>query len=175
MNTQREPGDASGNPRFQRSPASHLPCNPHHSYRLSRDEIAHLIVTPHTKQLVGNFKRADEPGLPLRHSGTRLGDCRGVTCRLAAYEQAGAQEIILYMPDAATLESVRLFARACKGTSRAAWVNAGGSSGPECQRRRSFASPDFLSADTPYYGAASSSSRPTPRAVRLYSTKPRRL
>lgn len=36
--------------------------------------------------------------------------------RLAAYEQVGAQEIILYMPDAATLESVRLFARACMGT-----------------------------------------------------------
>lgn len=35
---------------------------------------------------------------------------------LAAYEQAGAQEIIVYMPDAATLESVRLFARTCMGT-----------------------------------------------------------
>ncbi len=35
---------------------------------------------------------------------------------LAAYEQAGAQEIFVYMPDAATLESVRLFARTCMGT-----------------------------------------------------------
>jgi len=33
--------------------------------------------------------------------------------RLAEIEQAGAQEIILYMPDARDLESVRLFAREC--------------------------------------------------------------
>jgi F420-dependent oxidoreductase-like protein len=33
--------------------------------------------------------------------------------RLIEIEQAGAQEIILYMPDAAKLESVRLFAREC--------------------------------------------------------------
>jgi alkanesulfonate monooxygenase SsuD/methylene tetrahydromethanopterin reductase-like flavin-dependent oxidoreductase (luciferase family) len=33
--------------------------------------------------------------------------------RLTEIEQAGAQEIILYMPDSAKLESVRLFAREC--------------------------------------------------------------
>jgi F420-dependent oxidoreductase-like protein len=33
--------------------------------------------------------------------------------RLAEIEQAGAQEIIIYMPDSAQLESVRLFAREC--------------------------------------------------------------
>jgi len=33
--------------------------------------------------------------------------------RLIEIEQAGAQEIILYMPDSAQLESVRLFAREC--------------------------------------------------------------
>jgi F420-dependent oxidoreductase-like protein len=33
--------------------------------------------------------------------------------RLTEVEQAGAQEVILYMPDAAKLESVRLFAREC--------------------------------------------------------------
>jgi len=33
--------------------------------------------------------------------------------RLTEIEQAGAQEIILYMPDSAQLESVRLFAREC--------------------------------------------------------------
>jgi len=33
--------------------------------------------------------------------------------RIAAYEQAGAQEIILYMPDAKDLTSVRLFAETC--------------------------------------------------------------
>ena len=33
--------------------------------------------------------------------------------RLAEIEQAGAQEIIIYMPDAAQLESVRMFAREC--------------------------------------------------------------
>lgn len=33
--------------------------------------------------------------------------------RLAAYEQAGAQEIILYLPDAKDLHSLRLFAREC--------------------------------------------------------------
>ena len=33
--------------------------------------------------------------------------------RLAAYEQVGAQEIILYMPDAKDLESVRMFAQEC--------------------------------------------------------------
>ncbi len=35
--------------------------------------------------------------------------------RLAEIEQAGAQEIIVYMPDAKDLESVRLFARECMG------------------------------------------------------------
>ncbi|HEU5230023.1 MAG TPA: LLM class F420-dependent oxidoreductase [Ktedonobacteraceae bacterium] len=33
--------------------------------------------------------------------------------RIAAYEQAGAQEIILYLPDAKNLTSVRLFAETC--------------------------------------------------------------
>jgi F420-dependent oxidoreductase-like protein len=33
--------------------------------------------------------------------------------RIAAYEQAGAQEILLYMPDAKDLHSVRLFAQTC--------------------------------------------------------------
>ena len=45
-----------------------------------------------------------------------IGTPETIRRRLAAYEQAGAQEIILYMPDAATLESVRLFARTCMGT-----------------------------------------------------------
>ena len=35
--------------------------------------------------------------------------------RLTEIEQAGAQEIILYMPDAKDLESVRMFARECMG------------------------------------------------------------
>ena len=35
--------------------------------------------------------------------------------RLAEIEQAGAQEIILYMPDAKDLEPVRMFARECMG------------------------------------------------------------
>jgi hypothetical protein len=35
--------------------------------------------------------------------------------RLRKYEQAGIQEIILYMPDAATVEPLRLFARECMG------------------------------------------------------------
>jgi F420-dependent oxidoreductase-like protein len=45
-----------------------------------------------------------------------IGTPETIRRRLAAYEQAGAQEIILYMPDAATLESVRLFAQTCMGT-----------------------------------------------------------
>jgi len=47
---------------------------------------------------------------------TLIGTPETIRRRLATYEQAGAQEIILYMPDAATLESVRLFARTCMGT-----------------------------------------------------------
>jgi F420-dependent oxidoreductase-like protein len=35
--------------------------------------------------------------------------------RLRVYEQAGIQEIMLYMPDAATVEPLRLFARECMG------------------------------------------------------------
>jgi alkanesulfonate monooxygenase SsuD/methylene tetrahydromethanopterin reductase-like flavin-dependent oxidoreductase (luciferase family) len=45
-----------------------------------------------------------------------IGTPEAIRRRLAAYEQAGAQEIIVYIPDAATLESVRLFARTCLGT-----------------------------------------------------------
>jgi alkanesulfonate monooxygenase SsuD/methylene tetrahydromethanopterin reductase-like flavin-dependent oxidoreductase (luciferase family) len=39
-----------------------------------------------------------------------IGTPETIRHRLTAYEQAGAQEIILYMPDSAHLESVRLFA-----------------------------------------------------------------
>jgi alkanesulfonate monooxygenase SsuD/methylene tetrahydromethanopterin reductase-like flavin-dependent oxidoreductase (luciferase family) len=39
-----------------------------------------------------------------------IGTPETIRHRLTAYEQAGAQEIILYMPDPAHLESVRLFA-----------------------------------------------------------------
>jgi alkanesulfonate monooxygenase SsuD/methylene tetrahydromethanopterin reductase-like flavin-dependent oxidoreductase (luciferase family) len=45
-----------------------------------------------------------------------IGTPETIRRRLAAYEQAGAQEIIVYIPDAATLESVQLFARTCMGT-----------------------------------------------------------
>ncbi len=45
-----------------------------------------------------------------------IGTPETIRPRLAAYEQAGAQEIILYMPDSAHLESVRQFAREYIGT-----------------------------------------------------------
>lgn len=45
-----------------------------------------------------------------------IGTPETIRQRLAAYEQAGVQEIILYLPDSARLESVRQFAREYIGT-----------------------------------------------------------
>ncbi|MGH2506120.1 MAG: hypothetical protein ACRDHZ_01655 [Ktedonobacteraceae bacterium] len=42
-----------------------------------------------------------------------VGTPENIRRRLAAYEEAGAQEIILYMPDAKDLDAVRLFAETC--------------------------------------------------------------
>lgn len=42
-----------------------------------------------------------------------VGTPANIRQRLAAYEEAGAQEIILYMPDAKDLDAVRLFAETC--------------------------------------------------------------
>ncbi len=39
-----------------------------------------------------------------------IGTPETIRHRLAAYERAGAQEIILYLPDSARLEAARLFA-----------------------------------------------------------------
>jgi len=47
-----------------------------------------------------------------------VGTPEAIRKRLTESEQAGAQEIILYMPDAAQLESVRLFARECLQNTR---------------------------------------------------------
>jgi F420-dependent oxidoreductase-like protein len=44
---------------------------------------------------------------------TLVGTPEMIRQRLAQYEQAGAQEIILWMPDARELQSIRLFAREC--------------------------------------------------------------
>ena len=44
-----------------------------------------------------------------------IGTPETIRHRLTAYEQAGTQEIILYLPDSAHLESVRLFAHKFKG------------------------------------------------------------
>ncbi len=42
-----------------------------------------------------------------------VGTPEAIRTRLREIEQAGAQEVIIYLPDAASLESVRLFAREC--------------------------------------------------------------
>jgi F420-dependent oxidoreductase-like protein len=67
---------------------------------------------------IGSLERDAQSQADLSRVRERalIGTPETIRRRLAAYEQAGAQEIIVYMPDAATLESVRLFARACMGT-----------------------------------------------------------
>lgn len=47
------------------------------------------------------------------HEQALVGTPDTIRQRLAEIEQSGAQEIIIYMPDAAQLESVRMFAREC--------------------------------------------------------------
>jgi len=61
----------------------------------------------------GSFRR-NIPSGRLREQAL-IGTPDVVRRRLAEIEQAGAQEIIVYMPDAKDLESVRLFARECMG------------------------------------------------------------
>ncbi len=57
------------------------------------------------------FQRNAQPG-KVREQAL-VGTPDTIRKRLAEYEQAGAQEVILWMPDAKDLESVRLFAREC--------------------------------------------------------------
>ena len=59
----------------------------------------------------GPFQRNAQPGRV--HEQSLIGTPDFIRQRLAAYEQAGAQEIIMWMPDAKDLESVRLFAKEC--------------------------------------------------------------
>lgn len=56
--------------------------------------------------------RRNTPSGQLREQAL-IGTPETIRRRLAEIEQAGAQEIILYLPDAAQLEAVRLFAREC--------------------------------------------------------------
>jgi alkanesulfonate monooxygenase SsuD/methylene tetrahydromethanopterin reductase-like flavin-dependent oxidoreductase (luciferase family) len=49
----------------------------------------------------------------LRRWNSVLGTPEAIRRRIATYEEAGAQEIILYLPDAKDLHSVRLFAHTC--------------------------------------------------------------
>jgi F420-dependent oxidoreductase-like protein len=67
---------------------------------------------------IGSLERdaQGQADLSRVHERALIGTPETICRRLAAYEQAGAQEIIVYMPDAATLESVRWFARTCMGT-----------------------------------------------------------
>ena len=57
----------------------------------------------------GPFQRNARPGHVREQS--LIGTPDMIRDRLAQYEQAGAQEIIMWMPDAAKLDSVRMFAR----------------------------------------------------------------
>jgi len=61
----------------------------------------------------GSIERDAHSAAPAAEFRERalIGTPETVRHRLAAYERAGAQEIILYLPDSAHLESVRLFAR----------------------------------------------------------------
>ncbi|HEX7733235.1 MAG TPA: LLM class F420-dependent oxidoreductase [Ktedonobacteraceae bacterium] len=56
--------------------------------------------------------RRNIPSGRLREQGL-VGTPEAIRARLQEIEQAGAQEIILYFPDAANLESIRLFASTC--------------------------------------------------------------
>ena len=47
------------------------------------------------------------------HEQALVGSPATIRQRLAEIEQAGAQEIIVYMPDAKDLESIRMFAQEC--------------------------------------------------------------
>jgi hypothetical protein len=66
---------------------------------------------------IGSIERNAQPGTDRNCVRERalIGTPAAIRRRLAAYEQAGAQEMILYMPDAAQLESLRLFAHECMG------------------------------------------------------------
>jgi len=67
---------------------------------------------------IGSIERDAHSAAPSAQIRERalIGTPETVRHRLAAYERAGAQGIILYMPDSAQLESVRLFAREYIGT-----------------------------------------------------------
>lgn len=51
--------------------------------------------------------------LSFPRNQTLIGTPEMIRQRLAQYEQAGAQEVILWMPDEKDLQSIRLFAREC--------------------------------------------------------------
>ena len=82
MNTQREPGDASGNPRFQRSPPSHFPC----------DSLFYRVLGA-----INQPKGVQQPPIPLLIGGSG----EPVTLKLVA-QYADVYDIT--NPDVATLE-----------------------------------------------------------------------
>jgi alkanesulfonate monooxygenase SsuD/methylene tetrahydromethanopterin reductase-like flavin-dependent oxidoreductase (luciferase family) len=47
-----------------------------------------------------------------------VGSPETIRQRLAAYEEVGAQEVLVYLPDAAQLDAVRLFAHECMARLR---------------------------------------------------------
>ena len=66
------------------------------------EEAAQATINPHQRDLVNMVRASSLIGTP-----------ETIRQRLREYEDVGIQELILWFPDAAKLESLRLFAREC--------------------------------------------------------------
>ena len=89
-----------------------------HCEQLGRD-FAQIRRTTSTNCVVGDSKEAALASLSEQHrslvsmtqASSLIGTPESMRKRIAEYEEAGVQELILWFPDAAKLESLRLFAR----------------------------------------------------------------
>src|SRR5947209_3200659 len=81
---------------------------------IKRTAIVDICAIAETEETaIGKLAALQQQEVERMRSRWLIGTPRMIRSRLAEYEEVGIQEIILYFPDAAKLEALRLFAAEC--------------------------------------------------------------
>lgn len=80
---------------------------------IRRTSSADCVIAETEQEVLAKLNPQQRDNLDMMRKQMLIGTPGQIRQRLAQYEQAGIQEMLLYFPDARDLESVRLFAKEC--------------------------------------------------------------
>ncbi len=84
-------------------------------HSIKRTLLMNCFIGETEEEALAKLSERDCANLPTLRKQALIGTPDTIRQRLAEYEQAGIQEVIVWFPDAAKLDAVRLFAQGCIG------------------------------------------------------------